>query len=153
MSRAALLLVLPILVACSKKDTATVDSSAAMVADTAPSAAAAPNVAGKWSVKVMPEGNDSTLLIYMLDATNTTSGWKMTLPNREPMDIRVIHMDNDSIVVENGPYSSALQKNVMVTTHSNMHLDGDKIVGTTIAHYDKKGADSVRVLRTEGTRQ
>lgn len=155
MSRAALLVVLPMLLACSKKDETPVDTSAAMAPAPAPAAAAAApmNVAGKWTVKVMPEDKDTTLLTYVLDATNEMTGWKMTLPNRAPMDLRVMSMDNDSIVVDNGPYSSALQKGVMVTTHSNMHMEGDKIVGKTIAHYNKKGPDSVRVLRTEGTRQ
>jgi hypothetical protein len=65
----------------------------------------------------------------------------------------VISMDNDSIVIENGPYKSVLQKGVNVTTHSAMHMEGDKLVGTTIAHYDTKGADSVRMLRTSGVRK
>ncbi len=152
MSRVALLLVVPVLISCSKKDTAPADTSAAMAPAAEAAAATTMNIAGKWSVNVMPEGKDSSLLIYMLEATNTKSGWKMTLPNRQPMDIRVLAMDNDSVVVENGPYSSALQKGVMVTTHSAMHMEGDKLVGKTVAHYDKKGADSVRVLKTEGTR-
>jgi hypothetical protein len=46
-----------------------------------------------------------------------------------------------------------LQKGVNVTTHSAMHLEGDKLVGTTVAHYDSKGADSVRNLRTSGVRK
>ncbi len=154
MSRVALLLVVPVLISCSKKDEAPADTSAAMAPAPAAGAPAATtmNIAGKWSMNVMPEGKDSSLLIYMLQATNNKAGWKMTLPNRQPMDIRVISLDNDSVVVENGPYSSALQAGVMVTTHSAMHMDGDKLVGKTVAHYAKKGPDSVRVLRTEGTR-
>jgi hypothetical protein len=42
---------------------------------------------------------------------------------------------------------------VSVKTHTVMHLEGDKLVGTTIAHYDTKGADSVRMLRTSGVRK
>jgi hypothetical protein len=153
MSRAALLLVLPVLFACSKKETPAADTSAAMAPAPAATAPAPMNVAGNWSVKVMAEKKDTVLLTYPLVATNDKTGWKMTLPNREPMELRVVSMDNDSIVVDNGPYSSALRKNVMVTTHSSMHMEGDKLVGITIAHYNTKGADSVVVLRTEGTRQ
>lgn len=149
MSRAALLLVLPVMLACSKKEAPPADTMAVATEAAAP----APNVAGKWTVNVMPEGKDTVLLTYALDATNDMTGWKITLPGREPMDLRVVSMDNDSIVIENGPYPSALQKGVNVTTHSNMRLDGDRIVGTTIARYDVKTADSVRMLRTEGTRQ
>ncbi len=153
MSRAALLLILPVLISCSKKEEPAADTTAAMAPAAVAPAPAAMNVAGKWSMRVMPDGKDTTLLTYILEATNDNTGWKMTLPNRQPMDIRVVAMSADSIVTENGPYASALRKNVMVTTHSNMHMDGDKIVGTTIARYDTKGADSVLHLRMEGIRQ
>lgn len=151
MYRAALLLVLPIVFGCAKKDEPAADTSAMAPAPVA--AAPAPmNVAGKWTMNVMPADKDTTILTYVLDATNEQTGWKMTLPGRQPMDIRVLSMDNDSIVSENGPYSSALRKDVMVTTHTSMHMDGDKLVGTTIARYNTKGADSVVNLRASGTR-
>lgn len=41
---------------------------------------------------------------------------------------------------------------VMVTTHSVYRLDGDRLVGTTVARYADAGADSVLVLDAEGTR-
>lgn len=153
MSRAALLLVLPVLFACSKKETPAADTSAAMAPAPAATAPAPMNVAGNWSVKVMAEKKDTVLLTYKLVATNDKTGWMLTFPNREPMEPRVVSMDNDSVVVDNGPYSSLLRKSVMVTTHSSMHMEGDKLVGITIAHYNTKGADSVVMLRTEGTRQ
>ena len=153
MSRAALLLIVPLVVGCSKKEAAPADT-ASQVADTPVAAAPAPmNVAGTWNIKVMPEGKDTTLLSYPLVATNEKTGWKMTLPNRSAMTPTVSWMDNDSIVLENGPYKSVLRKDVMVTTHSTMHMEGDKLIGKTIAHYKTKNADSVVMLRTEGTRQ
>jgi len=149
MSRFSLLLVLPLVLACSKKDAPPADTMAV-----AEEGAPAPmNVAGKWSFNVMPEASDSVLLTYTLDATNETTGWKISLPGRDPMDLRVTHMDADSIVVENGPYPSVLRKDVMVSTHTNMRIDGNKAVGQTTARYDTKGADSVRVLRVDGTKQ
>ena len=158
MSRVALLLVLPVMLACSKKDESATDTTAAMASapPAAAPAAATPapmNVAGNWTVKVMPEKKDSVLLTYKLVATNDKTGWKMTLPNRPEMSPRITSMDNDSIVIENGPYSSVLRKSTTVTTHSTMHMEGDKLVGVTIAHYNTKGADSVVMLRTEATRQ
>ena len=156
MSRAALLLALPIIFGCSKKEEPAADTSAVAPAPpAAPAAAVTPaplNVAGKWAMQVMPADKDTTILTYALDATNDKTGWKMTFPGRKPVDIRILSMDNDSIVSEAGPYASALRKNVMVTTHSNMHVDGDKITGTTIAHYATKGPDSVLNLKTTGTR-
>lgn len=153
MTRVALLLVLPVMLACSKTETPAADTSAAMAPAPAAVAPAPMNVAGNWSVKVMPEGKDTVLLTYKLVATNDKTGWMLTFPNRQPMEGRVISMDNDSIVVENGPYESVLRKNVTVSTHSSMHMEGDKLVGKTLAHYSTKGGDSLVVLRTEGTRQ
>lgn len=155
MSRAALLLVLPVLFACSKTETPAADTSAAAAPAAAPAAAtpAPMNVAGTWNVKVMPQDKDTVLLTYKLVATNDKTGWKLTLPNRPTMDARVTSMDNDSVVVENGPYQSVLRKAAQVWTHSSMHMDGDKLVGTTVAHYNTKKADSVAMLRLEGTRQ
>jgi hypothetical protein len=150
MSRAALLLVVPVMLACAKKEAPPADTSA-MAADTA-AVTAAPNYAGNWTVNLMPQDKDSTLLTYTLQTTNDRTGWKIQLPDRPEMELRVIWMDKDSAVVENGPYASVLRKDVQVWTHSTMHLEGDRLVGTTIAHYSK-GRDTVTTLRTVGTRQ
>lgn len=150
MSRRAILLALPLVFACTSKEAPPADTAALAVV---PDAAPAPNYAGNWSVQVMPADKDSVLLTYDLVTTADRTGWKMTLPGREVMEPRIVHMDNDSVVVENGPYSSALRKNVMVTTHSVMRMEGDRLVGTTIARYDTKGADSVVNLRTVATRK
>ena len=143
MSRAALLALLAVL-ACSKKD----DSGGPVM-----SAPPGMNLAGTWSVQVMPENQDTTLWIYMLTATNQSTGWKMTLPNREPMDIRILSMSADSIVMENGPFESALVPGAQVSTHTAAHMQGDTLVGRTIAHYKVNRPDSVRILRTIATRQ
>ena len=51
-----------------------------------------------------------------------------------------------------GPYESVLRKGVQVKTTTVFRLQDGKLVGTTVAHYTTKGADSVRNLRAEGTR-
>ena len=144
MSRAALLAALLAVFACSSKDE-----------DKGPVKAAPPgmNLAGTWSVQVMPENQDTTLLIYMLTATNQSTGWKMTLPNREPMDVKVLSLSQDSLVFATDAFPSMLQPGLQVSTHTNAHLQGDTLIGRTIAHYQVKGPDSVRILRTIGTRQ
>jgi hypothetical protein len=156
MSRAALLLAVPIMLACTKKAEPAADTTAVAPAPAAvaPAAAAAPvSYAGTWKVTVMPADKDTVILTYTLETTNDKSGWKLTFPGRAALTPKVASMDNDSVVVDNGPYSSALRKKVMVTTHSSMHMQGDKLVGMTTAHYATKSADSVVMLRTEGTRQ
>lgn len=152
MSRAALLLVVPVMLACTKSEAPPADTTIAASPESAPLAIPV-NYAGTWTVTVMPEGKDTVLLTYPLVATNDKTGWKLTLPGREPMEPRVISLDNDSVVLDNGPYSSVLRKDVTVSTHSTMHMEGDRLVGTTIARYNTRGADSVVNLRTQATRQ
>jgi hypothetical protein len=152
MSRAALLLALPIIFACTSKEAPPADTAALAVVPDAAEAVPV-NYAGNWTVNVMPADKDTVLLTYDLVTTADRTGWKMTLPGRDVMEPRVVHLDNDSVIVENGPYSSALRKNVMVSTRSVMHMEGDRLVGTTVARYDTKGADSVVNLRTIGTRK
>lgn len=143
MSRAALVLFLPLVFGCTKKDSAPATGTGTTTM----------NIAGKWNVSVKPQNQDTILIYFILDATNTTKGWKITLPNRQPMDSRVVHMDNDSVVVENGPYSSALFPGVKVRTHTMYRVEGDTLRGYTIAHYERSGPDSVLFLVTTGVRQ
>ena len=63
-----------------------------------------------------------------------------------------ITVSGDSVITETGPHASVRRKGVQVSTHAVFRKEGDKLVGTTTAHYKTKGADSVLVLRTEGTR-
>lgn len=149
MSRAALLLVLPIMLACSPAEETPMEDTTAMTAE----APAPMNYAGNWTVEVMPEARDTVLLTYDLVATNDQTGWRMTLPGRDEMSPRIVSISGDSVVLENGPYSSVLRSDVMVTTHSTMRLEGDRLVGTTTARYNTTGADSVVMLRMVGTRR
>ena len=147
------------LVACARSDdAATSDTAAGTVAasSTATVPAAQPislgDVAGRWTVRAVPETGDTTPISSQLNASADTSGWTTTLPNRPPTATRVVAVAGDSIVTENGPYESVLRKGVRVTTRSVMHLQEGKLVGYTVAHYSTSGADSVLRLRTEATR-
>lgn len=119
-----------------------------------PPAAATVNLAdaaGTWSVAVMPEGSDSVLLTNTMVASADPAGWTMTLPGRAPMALRV-STSGDSIITEAGPYESVLRPGVQVSTRSAAKLEGGMMNGVTVARYSGGGADSVRTLRTRGTR-
>ena len=148
-----------VLLACGKtKDNPAMDQAAqpamdsATVAPTpaAPAAISLADVKGKWKMKTMAEGSDSTMVEYTLDAGD--AGWTLHFPKRPPVPTKPT-ADGDSIVADAGPYESVLQKGLKVTTHSVFRLQDGKLVGTTVAHYAIKGADSVRNLRSEGTRE
>ena len=145
--------------ACMGGEKANTDSAAAPAAATPAPAPSPPaitlgDVAGKWDVKVMPETGDSTLLTYELTATADTTGWGIKFPDRaKPVPVHVTRVEADSIVVDVGPYPSALRKGTSVTTHGVYRLKDGKLVGQSVAHYSVKTADSVRTVRMEGTRK
>lgn len=114
----------------------------------APAPVSLSDVAGKWNMKTMKEGSDSVLLEYQIDAADST--WTIHFPKRKPVKAHAI-ASGDSIIMDAGPYESALRKGVQVTIHSVGRVQDGKFAGSTVAHYSK-GADSVVTLKFEGTR-
>ena len=142
------------LAACSgSNQKAAADSTA--VATPAPPPAPPPvsfnDFAGKWDLRVTNQAGDSTLLTEVLTATATDSGWTIMRAKLKAQPVRP-SVGGDSLITDGGPYPSALRKGVQVTTHTVWRLQGGKLIGTTVAHYSVKTADSVRTLHTEGTR-
>ena len=84
--------------------------------------------------------------------TPDKEGWTLNFPNREPIPIRVVAVEGDSVVSEAGPFESVLRKGVQVSTEVVTRLQGGRLVGTVTAHYRVTGADSVAHLAFEGTR-
>jgi hypothetical protein len=151
MRRLGLISCAVVLVGCAKSEQAAKDTTTPAAPAAAPGISLA-DVAGKWTVKGMSETGDTTLVTYELNATADTTGWTINFPNRPPVPVHVVSVAGDSIVIEAGPYESVLRKGVQVTTHGVSRLKDGKFVGTTIAHYSVKTADSVRTIKTEGTR-
>ena len=143
--------------ACAKPESATADSAAAASSSADNTIPAAPalslaDFAGKWNVTSTPtSGTDQSPTKYVLDATSNASGWTITFPGRKPVPVRVT-VSPDSLLTEAGPYESVRRKGVQVTTRGGWRIDGDRLIGTTTAHYNVKTADSVLTLRNEGTR-
>jgi hypothetical protein len=108
------------------------------------------DVAGTWDMRAVPEaGADTTTTVYQIQAR--TDGWTLMLPDRDPIEAAVT-TSGDSIIVEAGPFESVRRAGVMVRTQSTFRLEGDRLVGTTVAHYETSNADSVLSLHVEGTR-
>jgi hypothetical protein len=148
---AALIGVAAALIACRKAD------RRAAAGDTSASASSATrivlaDVAGKWIVHVIPDTGGSAVLTFTMVTTGDSTGWSNTFPNGQSVPVRVVSVAGDSVVTETGPHESALRKGVQVKTHSVSRLQNGKLVGTTDAHYQTAGPDSVRHLRFEGTR-
>ena len=144
-----------VLVACEKPKEQPAADTAAMAAPAPAPEPAAPapislaDVAGKWTMRTMPADADTTLLTYELAVG--PDGWVYNFPKRKPIKATVT-ASGDSIVADAGPYESVLRKGVQVTTHGVLRLVDGKLVGTVAAHYATGGADTVRMLRVEGTK-
>lgn len=108
--------------------------------------------AGAWTITGFAESSDSVLITYELNATATPDGWTSTLPGRQPMPVRVVLVDGDSVVTETGPFESALRPGIMVTTRSVARLQADTLTGSIVARYDAAG-DSVLTGRLRGVRK
>ena len=148
-----------LLAGCAKKDEAVKDSAAGAAATPAPAAAPTPapalslaDVAGKWQMRSVPEsGTDTSATTYVLTATADTTGWMMTFPSGLKVPVHVT-VSGDSLIEKTGTFASQRRKGVKVMTEGSFKLQNGKMVGTTIAHYAKAGADSVLRLHTEGTK-
>ncbi|MEP7067255.1 MAG: hypothetical protein ABI889_14570 [Gemmatimonadota bacterium] len=149
------------LVGCAKKDQAANDSAAAASAMPAPAPApepaAAPSLtasqlAGKWQMTAVPEsGKDTSPTKFVLTAKADTTGWMISFPTGVKVPLHV-SISGDSVVETSDMYASQRRKGMKVKTVAVLRMQGDKLAGTTTAHYMSKGPDSVLVLRTEGTK-
>ena len=134
-------------------DTIAADTSATMAPPAASGTLSLAQLAGRWNMRVVPEtGPDTAATTFVMTATSDTSGWTVTFPGRDPLPVRIVSVAGDSIVSEMGPYESARRAGVQAVTTSAWRVQGDRIVGTSVARYQTTGADSVLRLRAEGTR-
>jgi hypothetical protein len=111
------------------------------------------DIAGVWTMEALPEAGDSALVTYEMVATENTEGWTVTFPDRDPIPARVVTVEGDSLIVELGPYESALREGVMVSTRSVVRLHDDHLMGTFVARYETTEADSVLRGQQRGTRR
>ena len=156
----AIISIAALLAACAKTEKSTVDTgTGAMAPEPAPAAAPAaapislPSVAGKYRVTSRGQAPDTTVVTYELNATGDTTGWTITYPNRAAIPMRIVTVSGDSIVAETGPFTSVRRAGVPVTTRTTYRWQNGQLVGTTIAHYDVQGHDTVRVFVIEGVKK
>jgi hypothetical protein len=108
-------------------------------------------VAGTWNLTGTLATAETTIIEYSVVATDSEAGWILNLPGRDPVAIRIVAIEGDSIVGEAGPFESILREGVMVTTRTVLRLHGEMLMGTLDATYDTEPV--VTVPGTfEGTR-
>ena len=157
MRRITVLCSAALFIACAKTENPPADTGMAVAPAAPEAAAAAPislnDVAGNYAVTGKYEGEDTAVVRYDLTATADTSGWTIAFPNRKPIPIRIISVSGDSIVGEAGPYPSAIRSGVQVRTSTVYRLQNGKLMGRTLARYETKGEDTVRIVLSEAIRK
>ena len=109
------------------------------------------DVAGHWKVRALAVDSDTVLTTYQLWTSADTGTWKIKFDSRpDTIPIRVLRVAGDSIMIQAGPYHSALRE-TMVTTRTTLRLRDGKLFGRSTARYESGTPDSIRV-RTEGVR-
>ncbi len=151
MRRLMLVLTAAVLIGCAKKEETPPETVAEPPAPVAPAPIDLAAVAGTWEMRTMGATSDSVLTTFTLEASADTSGWLMAFPKRTPMKLSIT-VSGDSIMSVSPQYESVLRKGAQVQTNTVFHLVGDKLVGHTMAHYTGGGADTVVMLRSEGTK-
>ena len=143
-----------LLIGCGKpadkpEDTAVGEAPAV---EAVPAGISSADLAGTWNVRSTLDGSDK-VITYDIATTEDGSGWTLTFPGRDPMPLRLIANEGDSVVWEAGPFESVVRKGVQVRNSRTVaRLQDGKLVGRTTATYEGKGADSVATLTLEGTR-
>ena len=142
------------LVSCKPADKPadTPSAEAPPAVEEAPAATIPAEMVGTWHVRSTVEGSNKTVVTYDMVVTPDRSDWSLVFPKREPIPVRVVAIEGDSVVTETAAFESALRKGVQVTTRNVSRLKDGKLVGTTVARYQVSTADSVAQLRFEGTR-
>jgi hypothetical protein len=138
-----------LLFGCARTETAATDSAAAPAPG--PAGLTAADLTGRWNMRAVPVSGDTTPTTFVITAGADNTGWTLTYPNRPPLPMRVT-IDGDSIVSESEPYESVRRKGVQVRTNTVLRLEGENLVGSAVARYSTKSADSVLNLRVTGTR-
>ena len=141
--------------ACSRsadKPADAVTGEAPAMAEAAAATLSLSDFAGSWTVHSRVKEGKGHPIDYRIVATDSRDGWTVNFPNREPIPLRIVAAEGDSIVTEAGLFESALRKGVQVRTRGVTRLVDGKMVGTNWARYEVGGPDTLTVLEFEGTR-
>lgn len=125
-------------------------AAGAQAAPAAPAGIKLSDVAGSWNVQTLVGPKDSVVITTVLTITADGKA-TMRFPKGDPIPVRVVRIDGDSVVTEAGPFPSALRPGQTVTLlHSVTHYKGDTSTGWFEAHYS---SGDVFKAKNAGTRK
>jgi len=99
--------------------------------------------------------HDSVVATYRMIATSSANGWKVMLPNRPVLPLRVVTASGDSVVTELGPFASILRQGQTVITRTTWHLRGDQLTGRILAVFSSGAPleETATAVRTDSLKR
>lgn len=109
--------------------------------------------AGSWTVDALPMEGDSALVTVSIIGNDTPEGWSTTFNHLDgPVLANSVVIAGDSVIIESGPYPSALREGAIVTSLTSvLYVAGDDLIGHYTADYDS-GEPAVAEGRLLGRR-
>lgn len=143
------LLLIPLVLACAKTETAQTDTTPMAMA---PAPLTASDVAGTWNGIVMREGSDSVVLRWT-SMTTTPPEFKMVFEGSKDTLTLTSTFDADSMIATSPPYDDpTTPAKDMVMFRSVGRLQDGKLVGTSTVMLADKPDSVVARSRWEATR-
>jgi hypothetical protein len=143
------LLLIPLLFACSKTETAKTDS--ATMAPPAPAALTEADVAGTWTGTAMMAGTDSVISHWtQVCASGTCKGTSTEAPKDTVTSTYTLMADSAMGVTQ--PYADPTMKGTKVIDNWTLHVSGGKATGTGKFTLASKPDSVLMNYRFEGTR-
>ena len=105
-----------------------------------------------WDMNVRPEGKDSVVTTYILNATDTTE-WNFAFTNGKPTRMTVTKVVGDTVYTDTDWFDSSVRPGLKAKSSSVVWLMDGKLVGKNTVKYQTTGPDTLRVYDVEGTRR
>jgi hypothetical protein len=142
-----------VLAGCTKKDEAPAVDTTAVAPAPAPAPMSLASFSGKWHVEVKPEGKDTVLTAYTMDATDSTNWHFRFDTGKEDIPQQMTGRMGDTVMLATDWFNSSVRKGMKAKTESKAWMQEGKIMGKVTAHYQNAGADSLRIFDIVGTKQ
>ncbi|MEX2180324.1 MAG: hypothetical protein WD801_16535 [Gemmatimonadaceae bacterium] len=147
--RRSLILSILILAACSKSEMPATDSPAtAAPAEEAPLTGAA--IGGTWEAEGMPMNQDTVVVRFTMNNTDTGEGTSMVFPSGEKVISTSRQIAGDSMVSESGAFKSQVRTGQQVTsTRMVLRLKDGRLTGIATSRYANGDTASFRITATK----
>ena len=103
-------------------------------------------------MNVKPEGRGTVMATYVLNTTDSAA-WSFAFPKGKKVPMRVTSVSGDTVITETDWFDSSVRPGLKARSNVKSWMQDGKLIGKNVVHYQTKGADTLRIFDTEGTKQ